>query len=384
MENSVRLLNFALTLVTILALTVAFDSTVVAEDDGVMTIGSKAPNIDVEHWISDSNGAFEHTTKLDSGKVYVIEFWATWCGPCIAAMPHIAELQKEYSDTVQVISISDEDMDTVDAFLERKVRGNPDMTYGELTQQYCLTTDPDESVKNDYFRAAGRDGIPCAFVVGKTGLVEWIGHPMAMDKPLKEIVNDQWDREKFQASYQKEQKARLEAQEAQKALAEVGQKLQGLMQDGDNEGAVKYIDELLKDDKFKVARTQLEGVKLQLLVTGNLDGAPTALDKFVKDNSDNAQLLNQIAWTVYEQHDSDGNASESLLKSALNAAKVAAEAAPEQGAVLDTYAHLIMAASKDIDKAIEVQKKAVEHAGPQIGEIKPYLDELMKEKESKK
>ena len=64
------------------------------------------------------------TAQNFDNKVVVLEFWATWCGPCIAAMPHIAEIQKKYEDkNVQVISISDEDLDTVEDFLEREVRG---------------------------------------------------------------------------------------------------------------------------------------------------------------------------------------------------------------------------------------------------------------------
>ena len=61
-------------------------------------------------------------------------------------MPHISELQDEYSDKgVQVISISDEDLETVEEFLEKKVRGEEEMTYFDLTKNYCLTTDPDRS-----------------------------------------------------------------------------------------------------------------------------------------------------------------------------------------------------------------------------------------------
>ena len=48
----------------------------------------------------------------------------TWCGPCIAAMPHISALQDKHSDdNVQIISVSDEDIDTVTNFLERPVAG---------------------------------------------------------------------------------------------------------------------------------------------------------------------------------------------------------------------------------------------------------------------
>ena len=73
-----------------------------------LDIGSKAPTLDIEHWIHDGNGFFKPVKEFTDGNVYVIEFWATWCGPCIMSMPHLAELQNKYRGRkVQIISISD-------------------------------------------------------------------------------------------------------------------------------------------------------------------------------------------------------------------------------------------------------------------------------------
>jgi len=58
------------------------DAVEAEETEGPMlTIGSKAPSIDVEHWVSDGNGKFKPVTEFEADKVYVVEFWATWCGP---------------------------------------------------------------------------------------------------------------------------------------------------------------------------------------------------------------------------------------------------------------------------------------------------------------
>lgn len=175
-------------------------------------IGSKAPALDIKHWVSNGDGAFSEVTNFEPGKIYLVEFWATWCGPCVASMPHLAETQEKYKDQIQIISVSDEDLDTVTKFLEGPLRSPEEdgpQTYGELTSGYCLTTDPDRSVSKDYMEAAGQNGIPCCFIVGKTGEIEWIGHPMSMDKSLAAIVDGTWDRAQYAIQKEQEKKQQM-------------------------------------------------------------------------------------------------------------------------------------------------------------------------------
>ncbi len=78
-----------------------------------LTIGDTAPPIDIAHWIKG-----DKIEEFESGKVYVMEFWATWCGPCRASMPHLSKLQEQYTDyDVTFIGVSDEDLQTVVSFL---------------------------------------------------------------------------------------------------------------------------------------------------------------------------------------------------------------------------------------------------------------------------
>lgn len=358
-----------------------------AQDDAPkMTIGSKAPALDIEHWVSDNDGEFEHVTKFEDGRVYIIEFWATWCGPCIAQMPHIAEIQKEYRDKgVQFISISDEDLETVEEFLEKRVRGDEEKrTYAELTNSYCLTADPDKSVMKEYFLAAGQSGIPCAFIVGKTGLIEWIGHPARIDSPIKQVVDDQWDREIYLAKFKKEQEEKILRMKQQRMMARAMRAVQEKIQDGEEDEAIKMLGEMIDDDKYEFAKSGLTSMRLQLMVmTGHKDAA-SALNAFTKENSTDSMALNEVAWGIYERHEAQGDVDRAVLEAAKATAEAAVKAEPDSGAVLDTLAHLIYVVDEDLDKAIEIQKKAVEHAGVQEAEIKPFLDQLLKEKETGK
>lgn len=252
---------------------------------GSLTIGSKAPAIDVEHWLQEGDDKLEPISNFETGKVYVVEFWATWCPPCIASMPHLAELQKEYKDkNLRIISISDEDLETVQEFLKKPVPNQEDeKTFGELTNAYSLTTDPDQSVYNDYMVAAGQGGIPTAFVVGKTGEIEWIGHPMRMDSVLDDVAAGTWDRAAFAA-----QMAEEKADEAAMTTASK------LFQEGKIDEAAKAVSDRLAKSSSAMSVLQMTSVLLQIGQRGDVpeESLQAAADK-LKELSGDAEAMLQ-------------------------------------------------------------------------------------------
>src|SRR5581483_2598874 len=82
--------------------------------------GTVAPSLDSLQLLQAPSGARADWASL-RGKVVVLEFWATWCSPCIASLPHLNQLVESLDPAkFQLISIDDEDLNAVKTFLTRK------------------------------------------------------------------------------------------------------------------------------------------------------------------------------------------------------------------------------------------------------------------------
>jgi thiol-disulfide isomerase/thioredoxin len=350
--------------------------------DDLLTIGSDAPALDVEHWVQNGEGKFGKVTKFEKDKVYVVEFWATWCGPCVASMPHIVETQKKYAEKgVQIVSISNEPKETVEEFLDRKVpRSEKEMTFRDLTKSYCLTTDPDGSVNASYMEAAGQNGIPCAFIVGKDGKIEWIGHPMQMDDPLKSVVEGKWDRKAFADEFK-------EQQEAEALQMKVQQQVGLLLRDKKFKEALEKFDELTAPVKSPEMKLQFAMMKLRLHQIASSEQSEVA--KTLKDTlamaSKDPMMSNQVAWTVWEMTEQGQlKKDKELLGEALKVAQAAADKleGEPKAMTLDTVAHLNYGLGNIAD-AIKAQKAAIAIMGDK-DEYKAFLEELEEEANKKK
>src|SRR5688572_27537114 len=73
-----------------------------------LNVGDKAPKLSIENWVKG-----DEVKALGDGKVYVVEFWATWCPPCVKSIPMLTEIQKDFKKQgVTVIGVaSSEDRD---------------------------------------------------------------------------------------------------------------------------------------------------------------------------------------------------------------------------------------------------------------------------------
>src|SRR5262245_3707525 len=82
-----------------------------------LAVGDKAPPLTIGKWLK---GTPVDVTRGGKDDVYIVEFWATWCGPCKQSIPHLSELQNYFKDKkVTFVSISGEDATTVGRFLKQ-------------------------------------------------------------------------------------------------------------------------------------------------------------------------------------------------------------------------------------------------------------------------
>ena len=315
-----------------------------------LTIGDKAPDVDIEHWVKgvemDRRGNFTPLTTWEPGQVYLLEFWATWCPPCVGSMPHLSELQEKHAkDGLHVIGVSSESLPKVIEFLfktyERDGKVQNDRTH------YTLTTDPDGSTHDSFFRAAGQTGIPCGFVIGKTGEVEWIGHPMQVDKVIEDVLAGTWDRTAYKAEF--EEKRRIADLRAAFNAA-----YRPLRQANDWEGCWKVLEEL----GAELPNLEMERAHVLLVGLKRTDEGYAILKEHAEAAKESPQGLNRIAWWIVDTKDlepRDLDLAQSLAEKACELAE------HKDASIMDTLAH-VHHARGELDKAIEIQTQAVELA----------------------
>lgn len=100
----------------------------------------------------------------------IIEFWASWCGPCRMAFPHLSEMAKKYEKFGLIV-------------LGLNIEGNPSTARQTVTQQgnkmdYLVAIDSAQTGSTKLMSAAGVSGIPCAFIIDRKGIIRHFGHPM--------------------------------------------------------------------------------------------------------------------------------------------------------------------------------------------------------------
>ena len=163
-----------------------------------LKIGDRAPVLESISWLQGSP-----VTKYAPHRVYVVEFWATWCPPCIKAIPHLSAIQKKYADTLTVIGVNADgilggkaDVEAVHDFMNK---------HGKEMEYTVAMDDPVKKTMSETFvTASGSLGAPTAAIIDQRGQLVWIGYPdvpkgYTFDQALEDTLNGKTDLERSRA-----------------------------------------------------------------------------------------------------------------------------------------------------------------------------------------
>ncbi len=209
--------------------------------DGSLDVGDPAPALSVGKWIKG-----EPVEKFEKGKIYVVEFWATWCGPCKATIPHLSKMQEQYKDVVFIgQNCWEEEVAGVPGFV--KEMGD------HMNYRVALDDTSHEkrgAMATHWMAAAKQNGIPTAFLIDKDLKIAWIGHPMELEEVLKGVLAGTYDAKKVAA--------------ADAARDKIGQEISAAIASKDYDKAIASVDELAKVQPEMADR--LLGFKFGLLI----------------------------------------------------------------------------------------------------------------------
>jgi len=148
-----------------------------AQAQSKIQVGEKAPEIYVSHWIKNVPA-----DKSLSNKYIVLEFWATWCGPCIDAVPHMNELRKAFAqEDLYFISMSYEPVAKIEKTLKR------------VDFHSIVTTDTSETTQRNFGDGEGKvASYPMAVLIDNGGIIRWKGNPKDLNqKIMKRFLSNQ-------------------------------------------------------------------------------------------------------------------------------------------------------------------------------------------------
>jgi thiol-disulfide isomerase/thioredoxin len=403
-----------------LAALAAFTLTAAA---ATLSVGDAAPELKVSQWVK--GGA---VSGLDSNRTYVVEFWATWCGPCRASIPHLTEMAHQFTNVtfigVDVWENGSDKETTVAKFVK---------TMGEKMDYHVAMDTADTFMADNWMKAAGQNGIPTAFLV-QSGKVVWIGHPMGGLEPvLKEAAAGKLDMEKVKQRSEAQKKVEAFYKKALNGgdgaeLLKEGKELEALDQamGGFTPGKKFNAQDLIQQARFQSAmqayqkavlaggdaaetatleaaaraaapkEMDFDAIKKRLQQYQGTQSAMMLFKKYaaaVGENGDpekaaelgkqlgelklqDAQTLNNFAWVIL----TDESIKQRDLPLATQLAKAAVDAsAAKNSAALDTYARALFDSGK-ITNAVEFQKQAV--AAGDDADMKSELTATLKKYEA--
>lgn len=321
----------------------------------------------------------EAVKDFKKGEVYVFECWASWCGPCVAAIPHLNDLHKQMGKKGVIITGVNVWEAERDAASAQRAKDFLKAQGGKMSYRVALGG---KAFIKDWLEAAEVNGIPHAFVVAE-GKIAWTGHPgqltaemlgdiltgtpLAAAPPIADkIPQRRLSKPAVPAGTAPNDPEMAAAQAKLDALSEA-------MRARDWDAAEKALPAAAAVLPKQEGQELRDSIEAQIgLARGNPAKFYAQLQKLADEEFDDPEALNEIAWRLLTMKAFAQNPNLALAeKCAVQSVKLTKEAHSDK---LDTLARLRWLQGKK-EEAIRLQIKSVDKAEP--GEMKASLQKTL-------
>jgi len=305
-----------------------------------LRVGDPVPPLDGKvRWLQG-----DPIPEWGSGEVYVLDFWATWCGPCIASMPEMNQIARRFKeDGVEIIGVAilpQSGATPVDEWMEQ----NPNR------MAYNVADDIDRKAAETIFFPTGSQSIPRVMIIDRAGDLAWVGHPQEDFESSLELV--------VEGHLTGEKAARL-AGKAQPMLAEA----EALAAQGEWDPALRMIDQIIAlDDYLYDNFAVIKYAVLHMQLSRHEEAREYGREVVSVSGAlwDNPEQLARLAEIIVDPSKPVLNRDLELAKMAADRAVELTDGAPRARAALAaTYFAMF-----EFDEAVEEQRKVVEGTAP--------------------
>lgn len=262
-----------------------------------LMVGDAAPPISVDRWLAGERLTVGAQVPREQQRVIVVEFWALWCGPCLANMPHLSRLQNDWGkDGLAIVGITGPERNNAIDDVERYLSLNAERA------AFSIGWDDQRATYRAFMIAAGQKAIPCSFVIDRDGRLAWIGHPSKLEAPLRAVLDDKWDLAAARAAYKRQLIARARGLDLLSEYRKAAQ-------DKDWEQTVRLADRLVVLDAEQFAIWKANAFGSILIELRDPDRALAYAQAMLADDSPinkSEEMLERLASLVADAVDAAG------------------------------------------------------------------------------